>query len=206
MTDPYQPEAMAVHCPACDATQVCRPRGFVLYDEPSEGPPERFSLMQCPQGHPLLVVQTDYGPNSRFEDDQPFRLYPPEDRQLSVEIPKALREAHDEARRCFRAKAYKAAVVMSARTLEGACELHGVTKGVLQAKLKGMRDAGHIDGRLWEWAETLRDTRNAAAHFNEEYLTRQDAKDALAYSEALLDYLYVLKQRFEAMKDRREFL
>ena len=60
-----------------------------------------------------------------------------------------------------------------------------------------------VDARLWEWAETLRGVRNAAAHFNNETVSRQDAEDVVAYSEALLDYLYVLKARFEAMRARR---
>ena len=66
-----------------------------------------------------------------------------------------------------------------------------------------MKDLELIDGRLWEWAETLRSVRNAAAHFNDEGVSRQDAEDSLAYSEALLDYLYVLKARFDAMRARR---
>ncbi len=203
MVTNHGPSKMAVHCPTCDNTSVCEPHGYTIYDEPSEGPAARYSLMQCPRGHTLLVLQEEFGLGLRFDDDEPLRVYPAQARPLSNEVPAPLRAAHDEARKCHRAKAYKATVVMSGRTLEGACELHGVTKGVLQQRLKDMRDAGHIDGRLWEWAETLRDVRNTAAHFNEEEVSRQDAEDALAYSEALLDYLYVLKQRFEAMKVRR---
>ena len=44
---------------------------------------------------------------------------------------------------------------------------------------------------------------NSSAHFNDESVTRQDADDSLAFSEALLDYLYVLAARFEAMKQRQ---
>ena len=92
---------------------------------------------------------------------------------------------------------------MCGRTLEGACEMQGVKERTLQKALDKMKTLGIIDGRLADWADTLRDVRNAAAHFNDERVTRQDAEDALAYSEALLDYLYVLKARFEAMKARR---
>jgi hypothetical protein len=92
---------------------------------------------------------------------------------------------------------------MCGRTLEGACKLHGVTRGVLQDKLSEMRERGLIDGRLWEWAETLRGVRNTASHFDDEEVSRQDTEDALAYGGALLDYLYVLSARFEAMKARR---
>jgi hypothetical protein len=54
-----------------------------------------------------------------------------------------------------------------------------------------------------DWAQTLRHVRNIAAHFNNDTITVQDAEDALAFSEALLDYLYVLTARFNAMKERR---
>lgn len=36
-----------------------------------------------------------------FDDDAPYRIYPPQDRRLSNDIPQMLREAHDEARKCF---------------------------------------------------------------------------------------------------------
>jgi hypothetical protein len=66
-----------------------------------------------------------------------------------------------------------------------------------------MKEEGHIDGRLWEWAQTQRNVRNSAAHFDSNAITKQDAEDSIAFSEALLDYLYVLTARFEALKDRR---
>lgn len=67
-----------------------------------------------------------------------------------------------------------------------------------------MKDAGHIDGRLAEWATTLRGVRNAGAHYDVKTpITAQDAEDSVAFSEALLDYLYVLTARFEALKARR---
>ena len=203
MSELHSPRAMAVHCPDCDTVGVCDPQGFIVRYEPSEGPPERWSLLRCPNGHPLLVLQNEYGPDLRFDEDSPYRVYPPQDRRLSDVVPEELRAVHEEARRCFQAKAYTAAVVMSGRLLEGACEKQGVKERTLQKSLDKMKALGIIDGRLAEWADTLRGVRNAAAHFNAETVDRQDAEDALAFSEALLDYLYVLKRRFDAMKARR---
>ena len=107
------------------------------------------------------------------------------------------------SRKCFQAKAYRATVAMCGVTLEGACELEGARKAKLQEMLEEMKNKEKIDNRLWEWAESLRHVRNSASHFNNETVTRQDADDSLAFSEALLDYLYVLAKRFEAMKQRR---
>ena len=198
---------MAVLCPSCEATVLCLPRGWAFDNfDMRDGIPERWTLLQCPIGHVLLVLQEIYHANMTFNEDSPYRLYPPQDRQLSLEIPVALRETHEEARKCLHVKAFTAAVAMSGRTLEGACALNGVHGKTLQISLKEMKDRAFIDGRLWEWAETLRSVRNSAAHFTGGggiEITRQDAEDALAFSEALLDYLYVLSARFDALKKRR---
>ena len=153
MAESHAPKPMAVHCPTCDATAVCEPHGYVINaPHPSEGVPERWKLLACPNHHALLVVQEDFGPGLRFDDQGPFRIYPPQDRPLSNEIPDDLREAHEEARRCFRSKAWTGTVAMCGRTLEGACKLHGITERDLRRSLAKMKEHGLIDGRLWDWA------------------------------------------------------
>jgi hypothetical protein len=195
---------MLVHCPDCEGPVIGEPRGFVIHQPQEDGLFGRYTLLACgDQGHPLLVLQVAYGGADDYDDDGPWRVYPSQDRPLSSEIPKDLREVHEEARRCLRANAYTAAVVMSGRTLEGACALHGVKGNNLQSLLIKMKEQQLIDGRLWELAETLRGVRNSASHFNIDTITKQDAEDAIAFSESLLDYLYVLNARFEALKVRR---
>lgn len=203
MSDKNTPQSMAVHCPTCDSVGVCVPCGFTTFNDPKSGPPERWTLLSCPQGHPLLVLQEGFS-DLGFDDDEPYRMYPPQNRRLSEQIPKELRNAHDEARKCFDSKAYTAAVVMCGRTLEGTCEKQGIKERTLQRSLDEMKTRGIIDSHLSEWADTLRGVRNTAAHYNDQDVSRQDASDALAYCEALLDYLYVLKARFEEMKARRK--
>lgn len=209
MSDPHAPGSMAVYCPTCEVTVLCTPHGHTLFYEPSEGPPQRWTLLQCAAYHTILVLQEEYGGGQTFEDDPPYRLYPPQDRRLSDEIPRRLREAHDEARKCFHAKAFTATVVMCGRTLEAACADHDVDKGTLDKSLQEMKTRNLIDGRLWDWSMTLKNVRNVAAHLDKRAIkrnnpiTRQDAEDSLALSEALLDYIYVLSARFDAMKARR---
>jgi len=199
----HAPGRMAVHCPSCDGPVIGEPRGYTTAYDPETGRPERWTLLQCPASHTMLVLQESYGSGMTFDDDTPYRIYPPQDRRLSAEVPESLRAAHDEARKCFHAKAYTAAVAMCGRTVEGACELQGVKEQTLQKSLERMKADGLIDGRLAEWADQLRGVRNSAAHFNSDLITRQDAEDSIAFNEALLDYLYVLTARFNAMKARR---
>jgi hypothetical protein len=193
-------------CGMCEKPAIGLTRGFILdAGDFTEGiPGNRWILLECENRHPILIHQSDWSDDPQeWHWDDPSRVYPPEDRQLSSLIPEQLRQVHEEARACYRAKAYTAAAVMTGRTLEGACELNGVRERTLQHSLAKMKDQGYIDGRLWEWAETLRAVRNSAAHYNATIITKQDAEDSIAFSEALLDYLYVLTARFEALKLRR---
>lgn len=201
----------AVECPKCDKAVIAQPIGSVISGCDSDDPPiERWTLYACEKNHPILMSEEEllsgWGPDGPTEvefDKDPYRVYPPQERVLSSEIPAQLRQVHEETRACIRAKAYTAAAVMAGRALEGVCDLNGVKGSTLQARLAKMKEDGLIDGRLWEWAETLRAVRNAAAHFSEESISKQDAEDSAAFTEALLDYLYVLTARFNALKERR---
>ena len=91
---------------------------------------------------------------------------------------------------------------MARRTLEGTCADQGITRGSLAARLKKLHDKGTIDQTLTEWADALRVIGNVGAHYSETTVSRQDADDALAFAEALLDHIYVLRQRFDEFKTR----
>ncbi|WP_329582221.1 MULTISPECIES: DUF4145 domain-containing protein [unclassified Streptomyces] len=132
------------------------------------------------------------------------RLWPPQYRELSESIPEPLRREHSEARACLRVKAYTAVAVMVRRTLEGMCADQGVTKRQpLVASLRNLHEAGKIEGRLLEWAEALRVLGNQGAHYTGTQVSREDARDAIALAEALLDYMYVFASQYEKFKARR---
>lgn len=198
------PDVMAVNCDRCERVVMATTHGYTIFQEGGGGLFERYTLMSCkPKNHPLLVMQEDFMSPNNFDDDEPYRMYPPQDRHLSTQIPRSLRSTHGEARKCLGAKAYQAAFMMAGSTLEQVCKLHGFKTGSLQKKLEQMRDKQIIDGRLFDWANTLRHVRNEATHDVDANISRLDAEDAVALSEALLDYLYVFTARFEAMKKRR---
>ncbi|WP_328533683.1 DUF4145 domain-containing protein [Micromonospora zamorensis] len=118
-------------------------------------------------------------------------------------MPQALREEHNEAKKCFDAKAYTAAAVMVGRTLEGVCAENGIKERALIASLRRMKEGNLIDERLYQWADELRVLRNEGAHYTGSQVSREDAADALALSEAMLDYMYVLTAKFQEFRERR---
>lgn len=148
---------------------------------------------------PSLELREDYG--TGFEDDEPAIVYPAPHR-LSPRVPIALRREWEEARTCFDAKAYTASAVMVRRTLEGTCADQGVKKRSLAASLKELQSQGLIDHTLAEWADALRIAGNKGAHYTGTAVSREDAEDSLAFAEALLDHIYVLRGRFEAFRNR----
>jgi hypothetical protein len=92
---------------------------------------------------------------------------------------------------------------MVRRTLEGVCAEHDVKRGPLAAGLAELERKGLLDGRLIEWSQALRVLGNEGAHFTGNRVSRQDALDALAFCEALLDYTYVLTAKFREFQERR---
>lgn len=133
-----------------------------------------------------------------------FRLWPSDNRSLSKAVPEGLRRVHEEAKKCYDARAYTATVVMVRRTLEGVCvEQLGDPKKVLFEGLRELQARNLIDGRLVEWAQALRVLGNEGAHYTGTDVSREDASDALSFSEALLDYMYVLTAKFDEFKRRR---
>ncbi len=191
---------MILECPRCEAVVDAK----VLHsyaDSDPDGPPGLWTFAQCPQcTMPLVAVEADNGDGP----ETPSRVYPPKDKQLGRSVPEALREAYNEAVACFRAKAFTASAIMCRKTLEGLCLEHGVKERGLAAGLKKLKDTGVIEARLFEWAEALRTLGNEAAHGVRATISRQDAKDIIEFTEALTEYVFTYRDRFERFKKRRQ--
>lgn len=199
---PQQP--ILSECPFCDKPVLAAVQGTYVEqpDQDIGGPEILYSLARCQEcGSALLLGQQ----REEAGWSSPERVYPvATDRPLNVYVPAELRREHEEARACFRVRAYTATAVMVRRTLEGVCQEQGIAKKQpLAASLKQLRDDGKIEGRLLEWAEALRFLGNQGAHYTGTAVSREDASDALAFAEALLDYMYVLTAQYEKFQRRR---
>jgi len=147
----------------------------------------------------MLGVQEDYGRGF----DSVWRVYPPQDKQLGRSVPIPIRQAYQEAVACFKAKAFTASAIMCRKTLEGLCVEHGVKAGNLAKSLKELKEKGLIEGRLLEWAEALRNFGNEAAHDVLVNIAPQDAKDIIEFTEALIEYVFTYRDRFDDFQKRR---
>jgi hypothetical protein len=73
----------------------------------------------------------------------------------------------------------------------------------IQNGLKELKELGVIDGRIYEWGEELRKSRNIGAHATDEKITPEDARDMLDFTIAIGDYVYVLSDKYEKFKSRQ---
>lgn len=164
----------------------------------------RYTFLKCPRcSRPFIMLQVDDGSQLGENWDEPKRLFPPVEMSASPVIPFSLRSAYDEARACFRARAYTATAIMCRKTLEGIADEKGISTRSLVQDLKEMKEKGIIENRLYEWADALRISGNEAAHGVNSRVSPQDAKDILEFTHALLEYVFTFQERFEQFKKRR---
>lgn len=200
--------ARAFVCPRCERPALAVVRGVAIWDgwnrERTDlvNSPAEYALIQCNECKQASVqVREDFGEG--FDDDNPVVVYPAP-RRLSWEVPSPLRREFEEAQTCFSSKAYEATAVMVRRILEGTCKESGIQSRTLVEGLKKLEEEGHIDSTIAEWANALRLVGNEGAHYTGKQVSRDDAEDALAFAETLLDHIYVLRKRFEEFAERRE--
>jgi len=160
-----------------------------------------YSLLRCPNcTHPMVTLQLNDG--SGWEP--PTRIYPAEPLINIGSIPVPIAMAYKEARTCLKAKAYTATAIMCRKVLEGITEEHGIKSRNLAGGLREMRDQGIIDSLLFEWADALRVSGNEAAHETGVPISAEDARDILEFTNALMEYVFILRVKFEEWKVRKE--
>ncbi len=156
----------------------------------------RIELWKCPNCENPFLTDDDgiYGYSV---------LYPPEDNRVNPRLPAPLKSAYSEAISCFKSKAYTATAIMCRKTLEGICVEQGAKGNNLVSNLKELKDKGVIENRLFEWADQLRISGNEAAHDVTVTTSPEDARDILEFTNALLEYIFTFRDKFEEFKIRR---
>jgi Domain of unknown function (DUF4145) len=196
---------MLLHCTSCNATvpaTILRTE-LARYEEGHQ----LISFCACPRcSAVMLASQMEEPPEYAGGPETygtPFRIYPPQAEELSREIPELMRDSLVEAQRCYEHACFVAAAIMCRRTLEALCLHFSVHTGNLAQSITALHKCGHIDDRLKEWADALRQDGNLAAHDPTAKFSKTDARELVDFTEALLEYAVVLTARFKAFQKRR---
>ncbi len=172
---------------------------FEARDE-SIGTDVRYTLVRCPRcSDPILLAQLI---EVHGEWDEPSQIFPSQ-QKISPAVPKEIGLTFAEALACLKAKAYTACAIMCRKTVEGISSAHGVHERTLLDSLKRLKDTGVIEHRLFDWADALRIVGNEAAHDVHVSVSRHDAKDLVDFTNALLEYIFTFREKFEKFKQRR---
>lgn len=151
-----------------------------------------------------FLLRRDGIPVDGCWDMTPYQQVYPEARQpLPHYVPASIRDSHEEAVRCVGVRAHTAATLMARRGVEAICAEHGQVSGNLASKLTALKEAGTIDERLHDWSAVVSILGNSGAHDLDQTLTREDADDAISFLEALVNYLYTFKLRYETHLRRK---
>lgn len=166
---------------------------------------DHYSVCLCPRcNQPFLVRQSLYGfDGESVTDSVPAVLYPSEPKLLSEALPDSVKAAYDQAARCLNASLFEPCVLMSRKCLEAVCRALNAKGRNLHACLASLHEEEHIDSRLLHWAHQVRVIGNEAAHVVDVPVTKEDARDAFEFTEAILIYVFSLTKRFELLKARR---
>lgn len=191
---------MLTQCKTCKATVKVEVHGHFEGEDDFIGR-ILYTLASCPQClSPFLLAQDDWEGKGTW--DTPRRLFPKRD-DFVMGVPKAIKNAFAEASNCHSSGSHTACAIMCRKTLEGVCENYAVEGRSLMDRLKGLKDKGVIDGKLYEWSDELRIVGNEAAHDVNVEVSEADANDMLVFTKALLEYVYTFHKQFEEFKKRR---
>ena len=165
---------------------------------------EHYSICLCPRcEQPFFVQQSLHGNADFVTGSEPEVLYPSEPKLLSEALPDSVKTAYAQAARCLNASLFEPCVLMSRKCLEAVCKTLNADGRSLHARLANLHEAEHIDSRLLDWAHQVRVIGNEAAHEVDAPVTKEDARDAFEFTEAILIYIFSLAKRFEALRERR---
>ncbi len=201
-----EPDPVFFECGHCNTRVQGKEHGrydFYLEDMPFA---EERVLVSCGNCKwPNLIGREFYGTLGGTDQWGEWRVHPATTRTFGPDVPKAVRKTYDEAQVNLRSGSFLSTALMCRRSIELLAKDQGATKGDLAKKLAKLQEEGVIDLRLFEWADALRLAGNDAAHEDDaDYdISKEDADDLITFTEAIIDYVYIYKARFDEFRARR---
>lgn len=135
--------------------------------------------------------------------DQGEKVYPlPQPSPTSENILKPMRSSLVEAKKCFSAGAYQGCAAMARRALQEACIEQGATGDRLVVQIDWLAANGVITTRIKDWAHSVREVGNDAAHPNQLIVGEEEAADILELTEEFLHDLYVAPAKAARQREK----
>lgn len=198
-----QATTTVIECSTCKAKVQAQVLAERVYSGGNHGDPFKYLFLECTHCQETLLgisEHVDFGDETGWT--YPERKWPEPEDPLPGSIPRSVRRALDEARRCLSTNAYMATAVMCGRAVEALCKDKTRAKTLAEG-LNRLLSEKIIDEKLFSWSEALRKERNIGAHAGETEVSWQDARDVLDFAIAISEYVYVLDEKYKAYLARK---
>jgi hypothetical protein len=188
------------HCPNCKSIVQMQVDGkHKEYD--SEGPGElEYLFGHCVRCNTSALVREWASSPETVEYDQ---LYPAKVRAHALKLPPRVDVSYKEAILCLDARAWLATAVMVRRTLEAVGKEFDPNARTLLKGLEALHAKGAISDELKAWGTELRFLGNIGAHPSDDEISYHDATEAVEFLNAIIETIYHLRPKFQAMQARR---
>jgi hypothetical protein len=127
------------------------------------------------------------------------------DRPSPAGVPAPVADDWREAHKDLGIQTWKSAATMARRAVQGVCINKGAAPAKLAAQIKELAANNTLHPHLVVWADQVRLFGNDGAHPGEDGLTdvgEADAREAVAFLDQLLDWVYVMPGRLDEVKAR----
>lgn len=165
-----------------------------------------YLLATCPRCYGAFLYESRVqGVPGEFEvPDDLTLLFPRPNSDRIDGLPQAVENAMEQAQRSFTNGSYDASALMCRRAMEVVCKHLSASGRTLVDRLAALQESGHIDKKLLSWAHGVRMVGNEAAHDVERSTSKEDARDILDLTQAILMYVFSLDRKFRAFEARRK--
>jgi hypothetical protein len=209
-------EQRDVFCPSCNIL-ISAPiiaSGFGSYRSDAMSPldeldaeyhGEHYFIALCPRcSGPFLGRASIWGVPGEFETvtDEKI-LFPCPTRERIEGLPDPVARAYEGAVKSYGATLYEPSALMCRRCLEAVCKHFSAQGRDLNKRLDALAVSGTIDSRLKDWAHGVRLLGNEAAHDVDASVSKEDARDVLDFTEAMLLFVFTLREKHERFLARR---
>lgn len=167
---------------------------------------EKYIFLKCPCCLNPCVIRFSYSRGRDYAEDYEYTevLYPKSNTNIDSSVPNSIKNAFNEAMRCFENKAFTASVIMCRKAIEGICKESKIEKKNLRDQLIAMKDQGIIEPSIFEWADALRLSGNDAAHDLDITFSIKDAEDIIEFTHVIIEYIFVYKRKFNLFIERKK--
>lgn len=194
---------MIVRCSKCNEYVLVQKNYSYEKLSNGRGPSILYSFLSCRECNSVILIQQTNQGNMAEGDiwGRPLILFP-SDVSINTSAPLKILQGLEESHSCYHAQAYTASAIMCRKTLELICDEFKIKEKTLSKSLNKMHTLEIIDQRLLDWSHELRLRGNEAAH-GIDFINQNDAKDIIEFTNAILEYIFLYRDRFEKFKKRR---